>query len=742
MAFPGTYRVRIFLLGAALLNGLSACAGSGLRQWPEANARAREISAAENERRAAVPERRAASTAEVYSSAGDGVSPDDLPSPARPVVREGTGRFINPETLPYEVSVQPGGDININFENADIRQVAKVILGDLLGETYVVDPAVKGAVTLNNDRPLRRDALLPILEVLLQMNGAALVPDPNGFQILPFAKAPRQSPPPSARRWPLASTRGYVVQIIPLEFTSAEEIRQILEPYVPEGGSLRAVPDRNILILAAPGYTVEDFLQTVRVFDADWLAGMTMGMFPLAYADATTVVTELGEVLNAGGESPMAGMVRLFPIQRLNAVLVVTPQRRYLAEVRRWLEDLDRGGDAPGRRLYVYSVKNSKADHIAQVLTDVFLAAEMETTEQPAPRLAPGLQPVTLTTTPAPQPEGAAAQTPPAGQPAAPPPAAPTQGGFAGPAAETPALVNDLSSVRIIADTLNNSLLVMATRAEYVTIEAAIRRLDILPRQVVVETTFAEVSLTNNLSYGVQWFIKGGLGKYGVEVRSLTGESVDLPAAAAPGFSASIFRSADDVRVFISALETESSVKVLSSPQIMVTDNQPASITVGTQVPVTTSTSSGGDTGGTIVQQVEYRDTGVLLNVTPHINAGGVVTMEISQEDSVVGAAVPPSDNVSIDTRSIKTSVAVQSGETIVLGGLIQERKTDGVTGVPVLSKIPVLGVLFSERTDDANRTELIVLITPRVINTSEEAREVTEELRRRLKNASALHPG
>jgi len=746
MAFLGNYRVRILFLGAVLLHGLSACTGAGLRQWPDLSARADEASAGEPAQRASEHEGQSAFAEELTPSAVDTVGVTELPSPAQAVVREGSGRFINPETPPYEVSVQPGGDININFEDADIRQVAKAILGDLLGETYVVDPAVKGAVTLNNDRPLRRDALVPILEVLLQLNGAALVPAANGYQILPFAKAPRQSAPPSERRWPLASTRGYVVQIIPLEFTSAEEIRQILEPYVPEGGSLRAVPDRNILILAAPGYSVEDFLQTVRVFDADWLAGMTMGMFPLAYADAATVVAELGEVLNPGGDSPMAGMVRLFPIERLNAVLVVTPQRRYLAEVRRWIEDLDRGGDAPGRRLYVYSVKNSKADHIAQVLTDVFLSVEKEAQALPPPGLAPGLQPVTLARAPAPQPEGQAAQASPPGQPSAPPPAAATVRGYVAPlpaaAAETTVVVDDLSSVRIIADTLNNALLVMATRAEYATIEAAIRKLDILPRQVVVETTFAEVSLDNNLSYGVQWFIKGGLGKYGVEVRSLTGGEVDLPTASGTGFSASVFRTPADVRVFISALETESSVKVLSSPQIMVTDNQSASITVGTQVPFLSSQSSGGDTGGTVVAQVEYRDTGVLLNVTPHINAGGVVTMEISQEDSVVGAAVPPTGNVSIDTRSIKTSVAVQSGETIVLGGLIQERKTDAVTGVPVLSKIPVLGALFSERTDDANRTELIVLITPRVISTLEESRQVTRELRRRLKNASALHPG
>jgi general secretion pathway protein D len=305
------------------------------------------------------------------------------------------------------------------------------------------------------------------------------------------------------------------------------------------------------------------------------------------------------------------------------------------------------------------------------------------------------------------------------------------------PDAGTPLIA--LGSVKIIADSLNNTLLVMATRTEYATIEAAIRKLDILPRQVLVEATIAEVRLTDNLKYGVQWFIKGSLGGYNVDVRSLTGDSVNLPLAEAPGFSTSIFQSPADVRVFISALETESQIRVLSSPQLMVTDNQSASINVGTSVPVITSSGTGGATGGTVISEVEYRDTGVLLTVTPHINAGGIVTMEVSQEVSVVGPAVPPSGNVSVDQRTIQSSVSVQSGETIVLGGLIQEQKSDAVTGVPVLSKLPFIGALFSETADDASRTELIVLITPKVVSNVNEAKAVTRELRKRLQSAGAL---
>jgi general secretion pathway protein D len=555
---------------------------------------------------------------------------------------------------------------------------------------------------------------------------------------VPLGQAESQAQPPSASRWPPAVSQGFTVQIIPLAFASADEVAKVLTPYVPEGGSLRAVPQRNILILAAPGHSIEEFLQTVRVFDVDWLEGMSMGMFPLTYADAPTVAGELEQLLDTASGSPMAGMVRLFPIERLNALLVVTSQPRYLRAMRSWIEDLDRGGDTPGRRLYVYHVRNSKADHIASVLNEVFLSDDSAFAPPPAASIAPGLEPVSLASAARAFATGQGGQGEAVGdQAAAAPVAMPAPAQATAPDAGTPLVA--LGSVKIIADSLNNTLLVMATRTEYATIEAAIRKLDILPRQVLVEATIAEVRLTDNLQYGVQWFIKGSFGGYNVNIRSLTDQSINLPVAEAPGFSTSIFQSPADVRVFISALETESQVKVLSSPQLMVTDNQSASINVGTSVPVITSSGTGGATGGTVISEVEYRDTGVLLTVTPHINAGGIVTMEVSQEVSVVGPAVPPSNNVSVDQRTIQSSVSVQSGETIVLGGLIQEQKSDGVTGVPVLSKIPFIGPLFSETTDDAIRTELIVLLTPKVVSDVNEAKAVTRELRERLQRAGAL---
>ena len=275
----------------------------------------------------------------------------------------------------------------------------------------------------------------------------------------------------------------------------------------------------------------------------------------------------------------------------------------------------------------------------------------------------------------------------------------------------TAATESDFENIRITPDPVNNTLLVLATRAGYAAVEPTIKRLDILPRQVLVEATVAEVQLTDNLRYGIQWFLKGGIGRFNVEFRSLTGADIAIPGAAAPGFSAAVFPTPGDVRLFLDALETESNVRVLSAPQVLVSDNRTANIRVGTQVPVTTRRSSGAETGTTVVQEIEFRDTGVLLTVKPRINAGGLVTLEVSNEVSSVGQVVGTTGNVSIDQRRVDSSISVHSGETIVLGGLITERDTDSTSGVQVL-------------------------ITPTVISTPEEARAVTRELRERLRAA------
>jgi general secretion pathway protein D len=474
---------------------------------------------------------------------------------------------------------------------------------------------------------------------------------------------------------------------------------------------------------------------------------MSFGMFPLHYADATVLVGEIEKVIGTEGQTPFAGIVRLVPIERLNAILVIAHQPKHMAAVRKLIEQFDWGTEAaPGRRLYVYHLKYGKAENISTVIQELFgqvqEVGQTLATEGIAP-LPPGMQgggnvfrtarqisepppPVGATGAGGDYPERVAAAAT-----VAPEAATPAGGAVAG---EGALAGEGQGPVTIMADQDNNAILVMASPADYRMIEAAIRKLDIQPRQVLINAIISEVTLSDELDYGVGWFLR--------ESRFELGFNTPLPggaAAAGEGLALAIFNSNDETRVFFDLLANKSDVKFISAPQVMVRDNQTATIRVGDQIPVTTrSSQSTTDPDAPIVTEVQFRDTGTLLTVTPRINAGGQVSLDISQEVSLPGTepAVGGGGNVAIAQRTIDSSVTIHDGQTVVLGGLIRDTRTTGKSGIPLLMDIPWLGKLFSSTTENVGRTELIVTINPVVVETQRDAELVTEELRQRMKNA------
>jgi len=671
------------------------------------------------------------------------------PEPASkvaPDTRMGTGVFVRqPAEPPAEPPSPEVGDVTLNFEGSSLREFAKVVLEDVLGENYLLDPRVDGVVTLHTTRPVARDAVLPIFESVLQQNAAALVRDQGILKIIPLANAQTEAGSPVVGRRPAPRGLGYATQIVPLQHVAASELEKILQPFIPQGGSLRTDPARNLLILSGPRFRLAQVLETIQIFDVDWLEGMSFGLYPLDYVDATTLVQELQQVLGEG-QGPLAGIARLVPVDRLNAVLVISHQPGRMAQIRELIEQFDWGTEettTPGRRLYVYNLENGKAANIATVLQELYAveAAQAEAAPPATQReLAPGLQPSVFRmpneVSAPPPPVGAAGQ---GGDFERAPSRAEVRTAVTNALEETPAEAAGESQgpVTIMADEDNNALLIMATRRDYRTIEAAIRRLDIAPRQVLIAATIAEVTLNDNLDYGVNWFIDTQLFGVNTEV------GLDAPppgGAGGDGLTLALLNSANEVRFFFDLLEAESSVKFLAAPNLMVLDNQAATINVGDQIPVTVrSSQSTSDPDAPIVTEVQFRDTGVLLAVTPRINAGGQVTMEISQEVSLPGTepAVGGGGNVSIAQRTIDSTVIVQSGQTVVLGGLIRETRNDSRTGIPVLMNMPVFGPMFSSTSEDVNRTELIITISPTVIHDQQAALAVTEELRTKLQRAS-----
>ena len=606
--------------------------------------------------------------------------------------------------------------VTLNFEQADLKEFLRVVFGTILHENYLTDPQVRGSVTLHTTRPVTREAVLPILEAVLQANGAALVRDEGMFKVVPMADAETVAGVPAVGRYASNRTRGYGIQVVPLEHVAAAEILKIIGPFVPDGSALRIDEARNVLILSGPQYRADELLATIRTFDVDWLKGMSFAMFRLQYADAATLVGELESIIDGQGPTPLSGIVRLLPIERLNAVLVIAHRPDHIAEVQGLVEQLDWGVEgSSGRRLYVYELENGKAENIANVLQEIFSESGGETSLNGGTGMSGSdvFRSAEDLSHPPPEP-GASPNV------------------VSGPAADG-VLAESQGEIKIIADADNNAVLVLASQQDYQAIEAAIRRLDIAPRQVLIEATIAEVTLSNTLDYGVRWFLENSNNEIGF--------NAPVPAqASGAGLAFAFFDEGKDLSAFFDMLATESSVKFLSTPQVMVLDNQTATIRVGDQIPVTTrSSQSTTNPDAPIVTEVQFRDTGTLLTVTPRINAGGQVTLEISQEVSLPGTepAVGGGGNVSIAQRTINSSVIVQSGQTVVLGGLILETTNEGRSGIPVLMNIPVLGKLFSSTSEDVFRTELIVTVTPRVIENQRAMQQVTEELRARMKKAS-----
>jgi general secretion pathway protein D len=671
----------------------------------------------------------ATSSAPAQPSAGKSVSTPAAPGSAAEVkeklaesarIFRGSGVLLKPPRA-EKASTEPA-DVSLNFEAADIRDIAKTVLAEILQESYIVDPRVQGSISFRTTRPLPRSALLPTLETVLRMNGIVLVKEGGIFKIMPAA-AVRGSVSPKMG----GVFAGYTVQIVPLKFLGAKEMARLLEPFAPDASAIKVDEQRNLLILAGTQNEIGHMLDTVDLFDVDWLSGMSVGLFTLRSADVKTVDAELNKIIGDKNLNPLAGVVRFIPIERLNGFVIITPQPHYLEQAKLWLERLDQvGGTGGGVRLFVYYVQNGKAEYLAGLLTQTFGRGGAATARPtPAPSLAPGLAPTNVMSSgqlgsPLASTGGVATQAAPAAM-------APMAGATlavsddsGGPAGE----------VRVVADKENNALLILATTAGYEKIEAALKKLDTTPRQVLIEVTIVEVTLTDQLKYGLEWQFSGGRG----------GGLLDMGGGlknVVPGFSYARVATDGTVQAMLNMLASNNQLNVLSSPHIMVADNQTAKIQVGDSVPIAGPTTV---VGTNTVSSVQYLDTGVILSVTPHINAGGLVNMDITQEVSVPSATTTSGLNSpTVSKRSAKTMVTVQSGETTVLGGLISEQSTAGSSGLPFLSSIPILGGLFGTQNRNNTKTELVVLITPRVANTVGQAKMVSDEFRKKMKEAENL---
>src|SRR6516225_1990918 len=657
------------------------------------------------------------------------------------------GVAASPAVAPPATPAASGetGDVTLNFVDTDIREIARTILGTTLKLNYTIDPNVHGTGSIDTGTPLPRSALLPTLETLLNANGATLVEKGGVYSVVPTAAGNATNSVSGA------NAIGAGTQVVPLRYAAAKDLAKVLEPYVAEGGKITADSGRNALLVSGDAAVRETLVSLVRAFDIDILAGQSYALFPVGDSNPGQLAGELEKVFQSQGEGPLGGLVRVLPMERVNAVLVVSSQPRYIDAAKRFVGLLNRVEDATARAWHVYYVQNGQSADLELLLQRAFTPRNVSPTAAPPGTTAPGAEQLTIgggrapgagttgfggqgstaglggagggtgATTGVPGAPGAAGglgagvPQPGAAAEAAPPATEPLStetGAGAGAAPE--------NRLRIIANRRNNALLIYATPSEYAVIEGMLRKIDIIPLQVLIEATIAEVDLNDALQYGTQFFFKAD------HVAFTLGPS-GTTSPAIPGINQLTFPSTSPYFILskqpnfaLALLASVSKVKILSSPQVMVLDNEPARLQVGQQVPVLTGTATSTlAAGAPVVNSVDYHSTGVIMQVTPRVNSGGLVALDIAQEVSDVA---PQATNTvmgspTFDDQIFRTRVVVQDGQTIGMAGLIRDNVSNDNGGIPFLKDIPILGTLVSAQNNSRMRTELLVLITPHVVH-------------------------
>lgn len=607
-------------------------------------------------------------------------------------LRRGTGNFLNPNGLSRSNGSQAvvlpadGDKVELSLLNAGIEAAAQAVLGDTLRLNYVLGEGVKGRVTIQTTGPIPKQALLDLFEAALSANGATLQRTGDVYQILAGTTGNR-----AFRLARDGAGEGASILVAPLEFVSATEMVNLLAPLTEDG--LSVVPDqgRNLLLLSGPKSTLEAGLDALNLFDVDVLQGKSVALVRLRAAEPDDIVQELETIFETEEGGSLAGLVEFVPNQRLGSVLIISSKARYMDQARRWIRELDQSAAGSNRYLQTYALKNRDASEVAPILTEL-LSEVAGTPTASTPRSEDGV--------------------------------------LAEPANDR---AGDNDGPKVAADESRNALVVRARQEEHAEIVHLLNRLDTAARQVLLEATIAEVTLNDELDVGVRWFFESGNWDF-----NLSDLDTGAVSGTNPGFTA-VF-GGNSAQVALSALSSVTDVQVISSPTLMVVDNREGILQIGDQVPIANQTSSQTIEGSIVLTQIEYRDTGILLRVKPRVGANGRVNLEIEQEVSDVSATRTSGiDSPTISTRKVQTSAVLRDGQTLALGGLVTESDNKTRAKVPVLGDVPIVGNLFGTKSSRKNRTELLILIRPRVVYDDDDATSVTGAWRQKLAGANGI---
>ena len=579
-----------------------------------------------------------------------------------------------PSTSPETTAIHPPAPrivISVTLDRAPIAAAAEAVLGDALQRSYRVDPGVTGEVSVRLAGEMTEAEILTTFDQALRGAGAALIDAPGGgVAVVPVKDAPVFSLPAAGG----PSGRAYVaggVSIYGAKFLSADQLVKLLTPLAQGRAEVRADPAEQHVFISGDPASVDALTRAATLFDVDWLRGRSFQFYPLKYANAGAVAQDVEKVLG-GEEGPIGGQVELITIDRLNAIIIAAKSPELLDQTAHWIERLDLPASPSEQRLRVVHLNNLVATDFVKTISDLF-----------------------------------ARGTPPAGA-------------VVGPNRPT-------SMATVTADPRSNSVIMYADDAEYQSLLAIVRELDVTPPQVMIEATVAEVKLNNRLEFGVQWYLQNIPGAPGLSGGFSSGKGL-VPEPTFPGLNLSYVNT--NVQIALNALQAVTDVEVLATPRLLVLANDTATLQVGSSVPIITQTSSGIQGNSLVINSVDYKDTGVVLTVTPRVGDRGAIYIDVQQEVSDVTQTTTSNiDSPTIDQRKFHTQIAVESGQSVAIGGLIQTSREKTDAGIPGLSRIPVLGAAFRQRLDTRSRDELVVFLKPTLVRSRSEADAVTDEL-------------
>jgi general secretion pathway protein D len=628
------------------------------------------------------------------------------------------------------------GGFALNFENTPVATVAKVVLGDILNVGYVIDPRAQGTISLSSGRPIAKSDMLFVLENALRVNNLVLARDVVGYRILPATDGAIGSVDRPGANGEVEP--GYGLTVIPVQYVSGATLMKLMEGFATKPGTIRSDPTGKLLLVLGSGSERQAAVDTVREFDVDWLRGQSVGIYPVHNGEPATMVTELEKIMDSGESGLGHNLVKFQAVDRQNSILVVAAKPELLRSASLWISRLDRSAVA-STGVKVYRVKYGDARQMAALLSNIFVGGGSKSLESPSNQLAPNTGATTVSTvdrlTGGPRQEtpnaaGGAADQGQGVELASNISTAGVLGGLPGAGAgNVPA---PLPNVRITADVANNAILIYANEEDYRVIERALNQLDRPRLQVAIDVTIAEVTLTDDLAYGVQFFLDKGA------VMNVSQTALPIQPAL-PGFNV-VLGNALSPRVVINALHQYTDVKILSNPSLVVVDNQPATLEVGNEVPIATGSATVLSANNAVVNTVDYKNTGIILHVQPRVNSNGTVLLDIEQEISEVqnqnntNTNTNPNLTPTFSQRKVKSELSVMNGQTVLLAGLIQENQNVQNTGIPVLDQIPLFGNAFSQKHKSIDRTELILFIRPQIIHDGADASVVAEELRSKMR--------